>query len=117
MIMTDDNCGSFITSDNPVLLTWKRPEMIPSLYCQSLGFGMKDTQVYFPISKRFAMIGEFDGHDGLIDATPNLVAMLNNKIVHFAYNQLYAPYLSFSYMSDNQEIVYGDQLFENALFG
>lgn len=111
LIMTDNNCGYFITSDNPVLLTWKRPQIIPSLYCQSPGFGMKDTQVYFPISKRFAMIGEFDGDDGLIEATPKLVATLNNKILHFAYEQLYAPYLSFSYMSNNQEIIYGDQLF------
>ena len=70
---------------------------------------MKNTQVYFPVSKNLALVGEFDGHAGLIDATRELVAMLNSKLLMFAYKQIYTPKIGFFFIGESGEIHEGKQ--------
>lgn len=98
IVRSSEETGPFITSDHPVNLTWKEPEKIPPYYRNSPGFGLKSTQVYFPLSRHAALIGEFDGPEGDIIATRELVAALNSKILWYAYKQLYAPKLNFLFI-------------------
>lgn len=108
--------GSFITTDNPANLTWNKPDKIPQLYRSSPGYGMKDTQVYFPVSKNIALIGEFDGHKGTIDGTREIIADLNSKILMFTYKQLYAPNFSFYFRGRNGEALDGIRLLNNITY-
>lgn len=110
LIRSTDETGPFITTDNPVNLSWKEPEKIPPFYRSSPGYGMKNTQVYFPVSRNLALVGEFDGHAGLIDATRELVAMLNSKLLMFAYKQIYAPKIGFFFVGKSGEILEGRHL-------
>ncbi len=109
LIRSTDETGPFITTDNPVNLTWKESERIPPFFRSSPGYGMKNTQVYFPVSKNLALVGEFDGHAGLIDATRELVAMLNSKLLMFAYKQIYTPKIGFFFIGKSGEIHEGKQ--------
>lgn len=107
VIKANEQTGPFITSDSPVVLTWNAPEKIPPFYRNSPGFGMGDTQVYFPISKNTALLGEFDGHLGNVVATKELVAAVNSKLIFFARRQLYAPKLNFYIVASGGSIVDG----------
>jgi hypothetical protein len=60
LITSDDESGPFITTDRPMNLSWINPEEVPPFYRSSPGFGLKGTEVYFPISQDLALIGEFD---------------------------------------------------------
>ncbi len=85
LMKSSDQSGPFITTDNPVNLTWNDPDAIPPVYRNSPGFGLKQTQVYFPLSKDLALLGEFDGREGFLDAPPELVAVFNSKMLMFLY--------------------------------
>jgi len=113
LIKSTNESGPFITTDNPVNLTWKEPGKIPPFYRNSPGYGMKNTQVYFPISKDLALVGEFDGHVGIIDATKELVAMLNSKLLMFAYKQIYTPKIGFFFLGKTGEILEGTHMLKH----
>ena len=107
VLRTDSAANPFISSDNPVSLVWKEPESIPPLYRHSPGFGLRDTQVCFPLSQSLALVGEFADKDGDIEASEELVAAVNAKTVYFTTSQLYAPKMSFKYMSGEGQIMEG----------
>lgn len=110
LIHSTDESGPFITTDQPVNLTWNEPENIPPFYRQSPGFGLKGTQVYFPLSKNLALLGEFDGKDGLIYATKNLTALLNSKMLMYVFKQVYAPKICFYFLGQNGAILDGSKI-------
>jgi len=112
LIKSTEKTGPFITTDNPVNLSWKEPEKIPPLYRNSPGYGMKDTQVYFPISRNIALIGEFDGSDSMIEGDLNLISALNTKMLMFTYKQLYSSKTDFKFRWDNGAIHNGKELFK-----
>lgn len=111
LIQATENTGPFITSDNPVCLNWNNPSEVPPLYRSSPGFGMGDTQLYFPISKDLALVGEFDKEDSTLVATNNLVAILNTKMLHNTYKQVYSPKVGFTFISKNGAILDGSRMF------
>lgn len=110
IIRSTNDSGPFITTDNPVNLTWKEPAKIQPFYRNSPGYGMKDTQVYFPVSKNLALIGEFDGPNGILDGTRALIAALNSKMLIFTYKQIYAPKIGFYFRGKKGEILEGIQV-------
>lgn len=112
LIKSTLDTGPFITTDKPVNLMWKEPEKIPPFYRNSPGYGMSDTQVYFPISKNLALIGEFDGAEGVFDGTVDLVSALNSKMLWYTYNQLYTPSINFYFNGRNGELLLGNQVFK-----
>lgn len=107
LIKSGEQSGPFITSDNPVSLTWNEPEQIPLLYRNSPGFGLKNTMVYFPISKDLALVGEFDKEDKTINGVKKLVSILNTKTLQNIYKQVYTPNLSFNVFGEDGEIYDG----------
>ena len=107
LIKSTEESGPFITTDNPVNLTWNEPEKIPPLLRNSPGFGLKNTQVYFPLSRNIALQGEFEGKEGLIQGTKELVAVLNTKMLMFTYKQVYAPQIGFYVIGREGKILDG----------
>ncbi|MCC2666313.1 MAG: hypothetical protein K0S63_229 [Gammaproteobacteria bacterium] len=75
----------FITSDHPVILAWKG-EQIP----RPPGHKLKETFVYFPLTRKLALIGDFDGEDISSDATDGLVAAINGITLQFTQRQIYS---------------------------
>ena len=62
-----------------------------SLY--GVGYGMKKTEVCFPISKFLAFIGVFEDYDNTnktIKATKELVKDINMRIYNFAIKQVFS---------------------------
>jgi hypothetical protein len=100
----------FITTDNPVGLGWNAPEKIPLPYRYSPGFGLKDTIVFFPLTRKLFLVGVFEGHDGLKIANKEYISRLNSIILGFAYKQIYTPKIEFHFMGKNEVILNGDQI-------
>jgi len=113
IVRSSSMTGPFITSDNPVNLAWKEPEKIPLFYRNSPGFALKSTQLCFPLSRGAALIGEFDGPEGEIIGTRELVAALNPKTLWYTCKQLYAPKLNFLFMGKGGEIINGCNLLKH----
>lgn len=112
LIKATEESGPFITTDNPVNLTWKEPDRVPLIFRNSPGYAMKSTQVYFPVSRNLALIGEFDGHEGVMEGSMELVSMLNSKMLMFARSQIYSPSSGFYFRGRDNEILEGSQLLE-----
>ncbi|GAB4343134.1 MAG: hypothetical protein Kow0089_18720 [Desulfobulbaceae bacterium] len=112
LIRSTDESGPFITTDHPVNLTWKEPDKVPPFYRYSPGFGLKGTHVYFPLSRNLSLLGEFEGKKGLIEATKHLVAVLNSKMLTFAFRQIYAPNINFFFLGRDRSIVDGSKIFK-----
>ena len=66
LIKTTNESGQFITTDRPIILLWENPEKQPPFIKNNPGYGMSNTQLYFPLSQDLALSGEFDGKEGLI---------------------------------------------------
>ncbi|MCX2896777.1 DUF4238 domain-containing protein [Pseudomonas mandelii] len=102
--------GHFITSDHPVSITWRNPSNIPPLYRHSPGFGMRDTEVLFPLTKNLVLIGIFDGESGYQIASPLLVAASNSRVANYCSRQIYSSKRSFTALSPQMEIINGPDL-------
>lgn len=108
LVKANKSTGPFITTDNPINLIWNEPDKIPPFYRSHPGFGLKGTQLYFPVSRELALIGEFDGPEGVIAGTKEYVAALNTKMVLFAYKQVYAPKIEFHVVNSSEKISDGN---------
>lgn len=110
LIIATEISGPFITTDNPVVLTWKNPNDIPPFYRNSPGHGMKNTEILFPISRNLCLFGEFDGKEGMFLGNKELIASLNTKMIMHVYKQVYAPKMNFKFYRNSFEIVEGSKL-------
>ncbi len=100
--------GPFITSDSPVVLSWKDESSVPPFYRHSPGFGLRDTIVYFPISQDMALLGEFEGQDSTSSVAREGVARMNALVAHRAYRFLYSPKLNFSLAGIGGKMISGN---------
>ncbi|MYM92325.1 DUF4238 domain-containing protein [Duganella vulcania] len=100
--------GGFVTSDHPVALYWTEACDRGPFY--SPGFGLKGTEVLFPISHELAMVGTFDGPHGTHDSTPEQVALANGVIIRHGHRQIYARDDRFRYAFAPGEIRKGADL-------
>ncbi|QLG95478.1 DUF4238 domain-containing protein [Pseudomonas yamanorum] len=107
LLKAGDEAGEFITTDNPVSLTFNKPT---SSAFVSPGFGLPETMVYFPVSKSLALVGEFGGKDGVQAANKYLVAMLNSKIIANSYQRVIASKCNFSYIAKGGAMQLGNTL-------
>ena len=112
LLQTNSETGEFITTDNPVSLTWHYPEKVPPF--TSPGFGLKETMVYFPLSKTLALVGEFDRKDEVKDANEMLVAILNSKIIANSYQRIFSSKSNFNYIARGSEMKKGKTLLTQA---
>ena len=112
LVVASDKTGPFITCDRPVALAWKHPDQIHPFYRASSGFGMKDTQVVFSLSRKLALIGDFEGEHQIINGTKKFVSAINSRVLSFALTQVYSPKLMFYYMDQNGALKDGRALLE-----
>ena len=82
MIITNKETGYFITTDRPVILNWIEPEITSPGILSEPGFGLKQTRVFFPLSKTHAVVGEFGGPKYILPATRELVASFNTCLLY-----------------------------------
>lgn len=105
------DAGGFITSDHPVVLQWS--ERKDRGMFSSPGFGLKGTEVLFPLSNELAMLGVFDGREGVTDVSPDVVAQVNGIIIYYGHRQIYARDNRFRYALASGEIRRGADLLED----
>ncbi len=70
LIVDGDDCD-FVTSDNPVAVSWSKPQP-PSFFGPALG--LRRTDVTFPLSRRLALLGRFEGRATTFRADRRTVA-------------------------------------------
>lgn len=110
LVESSSETGPFITCDNPVSLSWNEPEKVPPIYRNSPGFGLKGTQVCFPVSQDLVLMGEFDKEDGAVRGNEELVALCNSTMLYNFYNQIYAPKPGFKFYGKGGEIMEGNRI-------
>jgi hypothetical protein len=93
LIKAPADSGGFVTSDQPVCLIWSDPTRQPA------GFGLRGTEVIFPISNRLAAIGAFELDEAERDASERFVAEINGLIIAYSRRQVYARDQHFTYVS------------------
>ena len=102
--------GPFITSDNPVSLSWIDPSTVPLAYRRSPGYGLTGTQVYFPVSQELVLMGQFDKPAGVVEATEELVALGNTTMLNGFFRQIYSPKAKFKFCGAGGDIMEGNRI-------
>ncbi|PSJ60470.1 DUF4238 domain-containing protein [Kumtagia ephedrae] len=92
--VADEHAGDFVTSDNPVCLMTTRPLPAPWM---GVGHGMQHTAILFPVTRRMALVGLFEGMEGELSADGGAVARMNSLIITHAERQVYAYDDTFKY--------------------
>lgn len=91
--------GSFVTTDHPVSLTWCEPNAVPPFMRHSPGFGMKSTELIFPLTHTCLLHGRFDFEaDAVEKAGEPLAAACNSRMIASCYKYAFSvderiPYL------------------------
>ena len=103
----DETTGPFITSDLPVNLLWADIENNSDLVNRPPGFGLMGTAVVFPISKRVAVLGTFEGTDEEVEPDPYAVANVNTLAIARFEKFVMASSRDFKYLKENGSISEG----------
>lgn len=87
---TNGEHGDFVTTNRPVVISFTEPEKVPPFMRHSPGFGLTETEVYFPLSKNAFLIGRWDkgGHTEV--ATQSFIAAANTHMVASSYGQVFS---------------------------
>jgi hypothetical protein len=113
LYVADEPNGPFVTSDRPVILNWTHPEKVPPFFRSSPGYGMPETEVYFPLSPNLALVGMWeDDKEGTHRNVPaSMVANGNTKIIDSAFEQVYTIEKTVPYFCGPPMIFYQDDKF------
>lgn len=94
--------GEFITTSRPVVIAYIDPEKVPLYLRYSPGFGLKNTEVYFPLTKHALLIGRWDGGEMTINPTNQpFVGVMNMQMIQHSYGLA---------LSSAREVLYHDPL-------
>ncbi len=105
----------FITSDHPVCLQWSEPKMQTGLY--GPGFGLRGTEVLFPVSSSLALLGAFEIQEDVVRANDHTAALMNAAIASHSERQVYCRSLDFMYWSQKTGTIRkGSRLADDASF-
>lgn len=78
--------GEFVTSSRPVVIVYIDSEGVPLHLRRSPGFGLKNTEVYFPLTKHALLIGRWGGDEKTINlANQSLIGVINHQIIQQSY--------------------------------
>jgi hypothetical protein len=113
LYVVDPTVGVFVTCDRPVALYNKEPEKMPKMIRDSPGFGMRGTQILFPLTAQLALVGDFeDVEDGTQEAKLPLVAMANLRMIERAMSQVYTIKRTFPYVGPPFRIYHDSRFME-----
>lgn len=94
--------GEFITTSRPVVIVYIDPEKVPAYLRHSPGFGLKNTEVYFPLTKHALLIGRWDGDEKTINpVNQSFVGVMNNQMIQHSYGLA---------LSSARQVLYHDPL-------
>jgi hypothetical protein len=94
--------GEFITTSRPVVIAYIEPEKVPAYLRHSPGFGLKNTEVYFPLTKHAILIGRWGGEEKTINpANQQFIGVMNNLMIKHSYGMT---------LSSARELLYHDPL-------
>lgn len=96
------NYGEFITTGRPVVIAYIDPEKLPAYLRHSPGFGLMNTEVYFPLTKHALLIGSWDGDEKTINpVNQQFVGVMNYQMIQHSYGLA---------LSSAREVLYHDPL-------
>jgi hypothetical protein len=98
---------TFVSCDRPVALIWKNP----ARHKRSPGFRSPGTQIHFALSKKIALIGDFEGVNDVVLATKEDVALINSNILLHARFWGYTPKKDFYFLNPAGDVLYGIEKF------
>lgn len=94
--------GQFITTSRPVVIAYIDPEKVPAYLRHSPGFGLKNTEVYFPLTKHALLIGRWDGDEKTVGPVNQpFVGVMNSQMIQHSYGLA---------MSSDRVVLYHDPL-------
>ena len=96
LLIAPTNSGGFVTTDHPVVLQWIDAKDKGAFY--SPGFGLRGTEVIFPLSHDIALSGTFEGREAAMEVTADIVAATNGIVIAYGHRQVYALDDKFRYM-------------------
>lgn len=105
LLKTEDDDSSFITSDNPVSLVWRDEQVVPLIYRRSPGFGYQNTELYFPLTKSYALVGTNGGNEGTYVVGNQHVSIINGMTIAYASKRVFSPTIEFKVMNSNSDVV------------
>ena len=90
----------FICSDHPVALTWKS-----SANRGPIGYGLKNTEVFFPLGPRTGFYGVYEEPlRTIVHMKPAQVAMMNTRVAQSAERHVFSTRESF-FLRDEGEVI------------
>lgn len=98
--MADGSYGEFITTNRPVTLTFIERHKIPP-FLRSPGFGLKETEVHFPLTRHAMLVGRWDRGGYAEAAKQSFIAAVNTHMMANCYGKVF---------SSNKEMLYIDPL-------
>lgn len=82
-----------MSCDHPVVLSWRDQEM-----SGPIGFGLTNTEVSFPVSKRYMLVGIFENDlDALYEVPDMTVAFANSQRKRNAQRHVYSSSDSYAF--------------------
>ena len=91
LLFTRPNEAHFICSDMPVSITPTRPDF-PLHF---LGFGLRETELYIPLSRGVALVGSYEAPSITTEIPLDFVRHVNQRTISFAERFLYSSEESF----------------------
>lgn len=116
LYVTNDRSGEFITTNRPVTLTYKDPSAISPMHRNSPGFGLPETEVYFPLTRNSLLVGRWDfgGHwsDEVIteSADINYVSAVNTHMLNNSLGQVFSRERKIAYMNISRNLCWDEEL-------
>lgn len=108
LVVAGKTAGYFLCCDHPVSLSWTEPKLQGGFYPP--GFALPSTEVVFPVTKKMALIGTFEGDDRRATINAATVASINSRIILNCDYQIYAPHPEFYFLAGDNQIHKSEQL-------
>ncbi|MDH4416203.1 MAG: DUF4238 domain-containing protein [Acidovorax sp.] len=103
--------GEFITTNRPVVIAYINPESVPLLLRHSPGFGLKNTEIYFPLTSRALLIGRWTGNEATVNpANQPFIGVMNNQMIQHSYGLAISSCRTVLYHDPLLRLRYDDQL-------
>ncbi len=105
--------GEFITTSRPVVIAYIDPEKVPAYLRHSPGFGLKNTEIYFPLTKHALLIGRWDGDEKTINpVNQSFVGVMNNQMIQHSYGMAFSSARDVLYHDPLMRLQWDDKLIE-----
>ena len=86
LYVADGTYGEFITTDRPVVIAYIKPEKVPKYMRHSPGFALKNTEIYFPLTKHALLVGRWDAEEETIaPVNQAFLGVMNKQMIQHSY--------------------------------